>query len=52
MWALLSGQSATNTSTSLRDIVVQNKWPAGFANVITQSKDVVAFRFVIVDNSR
>ena len=53
MWALLSGTSGnSNTTTSLRDIVVSNKWPAGFANVIVQSKETVAFRFVIVDNSR
>ena len=52
MWALLSGTSSSNTTTSLRDTVVSNKWPSGFANVIVQSKEAVAFRFVIVDNSR
>ena len=54
MWALLSGGTSgnSNNTTSLRDTVVQNNWPAGFANVIVQSKETVAFRFVIVDNSR
>ena len=36
----------------LGDLVRTNRWPIGFARVITQSKDVVAHRFVILDNSR
>ena len=39
-------------STALEQLVVANKWPAGFAKTILDSKESVAFRFVVVDNSR
>ena len=36
----------------LGQLVQTHQWPMGFANVIVKSKDFVAMRFVIVDNSR
>ena len=37
---------------SFRELLGKHSWPAGFANVILQSKEKVAYRFLIVDNSR
>ena len=37
---------------NVKDFVARNRWPAGFAQSIMDSKDRVAFRFVVVDNSR
>ena len=37
---------------NLTDFVAKNRWPAGFAKCVKDSKDRIAFRFVVVDNSR
>ena len=37
---------------SLLELTAAHNWPKGFAKCIIESKDAVAFRFVIVDNSR
>lgn len=37
---------------NLRDFVIKNRWPIGFADSIMESRDRVAYRFVVVDNSR
>ena len=37
---------------SFRELMEKHHWPAGFANVILQSKEQVAYRYLIVDNSR
>jgi hypothetical protein len=37
---------------NLKDFVLKNRWPTGFADSIMESRDRVAYRFVVVDNSR
>ena len=37
---------------SFRQLMRKHNWPAGFADTILQSKEHVACRFLIVDNSR
>ena len=41
-----------NKMSSLQEVLAQHSWPIGFETCITQSKEIVAMRFVIVDNSR
>ena len=41
-----------STMDNLKDFISRNRWPAGFAQSVMDSKDRVAFRFVVVDNSR
>ena len=36
----------------LEDFLISQGWPVGLQNAILQSKKDVAFRFVVVDNSR
>ena len=37
---------------SLEATMANNGWPRGFASAIMESTSIVAFRFVVVDNSR
>lgn len=37
---------------NLKDFTTKNRWPTGFAESIMESRDRVAYRFVVVDNSR
>jgi hypothetical protein len=37
---------------NLKDFVMKNRWPTGFADSIMESRNRVAYRFVVVDNSR
>ena len=41
-----------SASGPLVEVVNGNKWPRYFAQCISDSKDAVAFRYVLVDNSR
>ena len=36
----------------LVELVCSHMWPKGFAKCIIEAKNYVAFRFIIVDNSR
>lgn len=36
----------------LEDFLIAQGWPVGLENAIIESKKEVAFRFVVVDNSR
>lgn len=36
----------------LRDVVSGYKWPAGFADSIMNSKNHIAYRFIILNNSK
>ena len=40
------------SSGKLTEVVTGNKWPVAFSKCISESKKFVAFRYVIVDNSR
>jgi hypothetical protein len=41
-----------HTEEEVFEVLAENHWPTGFASYITKSKARVAFRYVIVDNSR
>jgi hypothetical protein len=36
----------------LNELLAKDQWPVGFSKAILDSKESVAFRFVVVDNSR
>ena len=36
----------------LEDFLISQGWPVGIQNAILESKKDVAFRFIVVDNSR
>ena len=39
-------------STDIDDFIKQARWPSGFAKLVKETRNQIAFRFVIVDNSR
>ena len=43
---------SSSTLEQLNGLLESEKWPTGFGKTILDSKDQVAFRFVIIDNSR
>jgi len=44
--------SSSATLLALNDQLMADKWPTGLAKTILDSKEVIATRFVIIDNSR
>ena len=39
-------------NTDIDDFIKQARWPSGFAQLVRETRKQVAFRFVVVDNSR
>lgn len=37
---------------NLKEFSAKKSWPIGFVKAIADSKEYIAFRFVVVDNSR